>query len=130
MIQQNIYIENFNWQLSVYYDVTQKDVKNIISALNLLGASESIILEVGNRIHSFKPNVGFTYSNCYLRKSIIIICRATSFDEFLNSLTHENMHLCMHITEIDNISPYEETPCYLMGDLTQSEADIIKYYIC
>lgn len=130
MIQQDITIKNFDWQLSVYYDVTKKDVKNIISALNFLGASESIKLEVGGRVYKNIPNVGFTYSNCKERRSLIIICRTSSFDEFLNSLTHENMHLCMHISETDNISPYSETPCYLMGDLTQSEADIIKHYVC
>lgn len=130
MIQQDIYIRKFKWQLSVYYNVTCNDAKNIISALNFLKISESLKKEIGDVLEGCKENIGFTYSNCDMRNSIIVIGNTSSFDEFLNSLSHENMHLCMHIMETDDISPYGETPCYLIGELTQCEADIIKKFIC
>lgn len=130
MIERCFYISQYDWNITIFYDVTCEDAEEILNILNFFEISESLKKEVGVILYRCLPNVGFTYTNLFLHETIIVIGKASTFDEFLNTLTHENMHSVMHITEAYNISPYSEAPCYLLGDIIQHEANVIKNFIC
>ena len=130
MIERCFNISQYDWNITIFYDVTCEDTEEILSALNFLEISESLQKEVKDVLYRCLPNVGFTYTNLFLHETLIVIGKASSFDEFLNTLTHENMHSVMHIIEAHNISPYSEAPCYLLGDIIQHEAGAIKNFVC
>lgn len=130
MTQQSFYIDEYDWYVTVCYGVTCDDVKKVLEILNFFEIDESLQLKVEGILGKCLPNVGFTYTNVFLRETLVVIGYTASFDEFLNTLAHENMHCVMHITDSNGVSPYSEKPCYLLGDLIQSEADIIKNFIC
>ena len=130
MKAHQIYVDKYEWYVTVYYDVTCDDEKIIVPILNLLDISESFLEKVGENIRKCTPNTGFTYTNFNLNETIIIIGATSSFDEFLNSVTHETLHACVHIMEAYGISVYGEKVCYLIGDLIQAQSGIIKEFIC
>lgn len=123
-------MHSYDWHITICYNVNCNDVDNILHKLNFLEISESLKKEVKDILYSCLPNVGFTYTNFIFRETLIVIGETTSFDEFLNTLTHENMHAALHISEANDLSPYSESPCYLLGSLIQHESDIIKKFIC
>lgn len=130
MIIQDFYIPKYDWYVTVYYNTTCEDTKKILFHLNLLDCEESTIIKIEEKLKVCKPNTGMTYTSYDLKQSIIIISETTGFDEFLNTLTHENMHLSIHIMEYLGQDLTGEPPCYLMGYITQAQANIIKHYIC
>ncbi len=130
MIDRYFSIEKYNWNITVYYDVVCEDAEKILMVLNFFQIDKSLKEEVKKILYRCLPNVGFTYTNLFLHETIIVIGKTTSFDEFLNTLTHENMHAVMHITEANDISPYSEEPCYLLGELIQQESEVIKKFVC
>ena len=68
-------------------------------------------------LRDMKPNTAVTYSNTNRKKSIVIIGKTTSAEEFANSLIHERKHLESHICQEYNIDPYSEEAAYLSGDI-------------
>ena len=130
MIERFFHIKKYDWNVTIYYNATCDDAEEILNILNFFEINKSLKKEVGGILYRCLPNVGFTYTNTFLKETVIVIGQASSFDEFLNTLTHENMHSVMHITESYNISPYSEEPCYLLGELIQHEAGIIKKIVC
>lgn len=130
MIERNFYIDKYDWNITICYNVTCENTKEILNTLNFLEISESLKKEVEDVLYHCLPNVGFTYTNLFLHETLVIIGETSTFDEFLNTLTHENMHSVMHIIEAHDISPYSEAPCYLMGELIQHEAEVIKNFVC
>ena len=49
--------------------------------------------------------------------NLILIYKASSIGEFLNTFEHEKNHLEMHICEALDINPYSEEAADLSGDL-------------
>lgn len=130
MIVKDFYISKYDWYVTVYYNVTCEDLKKVIFHLNLLDCDKSTKQKIGANIKKCELNTGLTYTNYELRQSLMVISETSSFDEFLNTVTHENMHLSIHIMEYLKEDLTGETPCYLMGYITQAQADIIKYFVC
>lgn len=64
-------------------------------------------------------NTGFAYSSYHKRCSILVIHKATSVGEFINTFEHEKNHLEMHICEALDINPYSEEAAHMSGDLAQ-----------
>lgn len=130
MTVKSFYISKYDWYVTVYYDTTCADVKKILFHLNLLDCDESTKIKIRKSINTCQLNTGLTYTNYELRQSLIVISETSSFDEFLNTITHENMHLSIHIMECFDIDLTGEEPCYLMGYVTQAQSDVIKKHIC
>ena len=60
---------------------------------------------------------GFCYSNFANRCSVIVVHKASSIGEFINTFEHEKNHLEMHICEALDINPYSEEAAHFSGDL-------------
>ena len=62
-------------------------------------------------------DTGFIYSSFYKQFSLIVIHKASSVGEFVNTFVHEKNHLEMHICEALDINPYSEEAAILSGEL-------------
>jgi hypothetical protein len=73
---------------------------------------QKAFLNITTRINS-----GFikTFDN----KSIIVINKPTTIEEFINIYNHEKNHLEMHICDKFNIDPYSEEAADLSGKLAK-----------
>ena len=54
-----------------------------------------------------------------------VVYKATSFKEFVNTLSHEVAHICAHITRSFVIKLTEEEFCYMLGDLMAEVSELI-----
>lgn len=64
-------------------------------------------------------NSGFTFTNQEEHKSIIVINRPDSAEEFIDTYNHEKNHVEMHICKEFGIDPYSEKAAYLSGQLAK-----------
>lgn len=63
-------------------------------------------------------NTGLTYSNPHKKETVIVIGRATSAEEFVNSFSHEKWHACCHIIDYFGMRLDTEVAAYLVGDIS------------
>ena len=89
-----------------------------------LGCSGIPLEDACNLVLEGEANKGITYSNVDIRKTMVVIGRASSKAEYMNSLSHEMLHVVQHISEVFMVNMYGEEACYLLGGLVQ--AAIIK----
>lgn len=59
-------------------------------------------------------NIGLTYSNFKLGRTIMVISHTDDSAELINTLTHECYHFIQHIAKVNNITN-EETLALLTG---------------
>lgn len=71
-----------------------------------------------SRIENYE-NSGFTFTNQEEHKSIIVINRPDSAEEFIDTYNHEKNHVEMHICKEFGIDPYSEKAAYLSGQLAK-----------
>ena len=120
MIRQEIYLEKYDWNVIVCHVASHDDVDEAIDLLASIDCKGKPLMEAYNHISENSKNKGLTYSNVAKRTSVVLVCKATSEDEYINSLTHEMFHVVAHICNHLGIDMQGEEPCYLMGWLCQS----------
>ena len=113
-------MERYDWTVHVMYDVHAKDSMKVRMHLRDLGCSGIPLEDASNLVLEGEPNKGITYSNVDVRKSVVVIGRATSKAEYMNSLSHEMLHVVQHISDQFLINMYGEEACYLLGGLVQA----------
>ena len=74
-------------------------------------------------------DTGFIYSSFYKQRSIIVVHKASSVGEFVNTFVHEKNHLEMHICEALDINPYSEEAAILSGEIAMQIINQILYSI-
>ena len=130
MVVQNIYLEDWDWHVTVYYAVDTYYTDEILEELELIGCSWSELVKAENLLRSNQYNIGITYSNFKHKCSIVVIGLTTSAEEFQNTFDHEKGHLAMHISSALKIKPYGEEYQYLKGEIGQSMFKIAKRFLC
>ena len=120
MTENEIYLEKYDWTVHVMCNVHAKDAMKVRRRLRDLGCSGIPIEDACNLVLEGEPNKGITYSNVDVRKSVVIIGWTTSKEEYMNSLSHEMLHVVQHISEQFFINMYGEEACYLLGGLVQA----------
>ena len=73
---------------------------------------QQAFLNITTRIDS-----GFVKSSN--RKSVVVINKPTTLEEFINVFNHEKNHLEMHICDEFKINPYSEEAAELSGNLAK-----------
>ena len=124
MTEQEIYLGRYDWTVHVMYDVHSNDSMKVRRYLLDLGCTGISLEDACNLVLKGEPNKGITYSNVDTRKTVVVIGWTTSKAEYMNSLSHEMLHVVQHISEQFLINMYGEESCYLLGGLVQ--AAIIK----
>ena len=126
MIEQEIYLERFDWTIRVFYNVKDKDCSIIRKSLLKLGCKGEPLDDACNLIMENKPNKGITYSNIDKHQTVVSVGFTIEESEFVNSISHEMLHAVQHIAEKFSLNPKGEDVCYLIGSLMQA---VYLFYI-
>lgn len=126
------------WSCVFGFVINGYDAKALHLHLRECDAPQSVVERVSRNVYIDAEDTGFTYSNPDLRRSLVVIGRASSGAEFLNTFIHEVQHLTEDISRGLGLSMGEGT-AYLSGDIAFGLADIVcrlacddcrKNYIC
>lgn len=118
MIHYEVYFDKYRWSVEVFIILSRPDIAEIMSAVKRVGGSKEVIESAhANLMEDF--NSGFTYSSPKYRKSIMVVNRSSSMEQFINTYNHEKNHVEMHICEELGIDPYSEEAAYLSGNMAQ-----------
>lgn len=127
MTEQEIYLERYDWTVHVMYDVRSRDAMMVRRCLRDLGCSSIPLEDACNLVLGGEANKGITYSNVGVRKSVVVIGWSTSKGEYMNSLSHELLHVVQHIADAFLLDMQGEEVCYLMGGLMQASCEFINH---
>lgn len=118
-IRQHLDLNEYDWCITIYYTVDSSQRREIIEKLRELECDEDTLKAITSNLKKSGEDTGFTYSNYEKQCSIIVIHKASSVGEFINTFEHEKNHLEMHICEALDINPYSEEAAHMSGDLAQ-----------
>ena len=114
MTHFRVLFEKYDWDIEVCIIVENPNVQYILSRLEDLGCPDDVLHRATSRLVDYE-NSGFTYTNQDEHKSIIVINRPDSAEEFIDNYNHEKNHVEMHICKEFGIDPYSEKAAYLSG---------------
>ena len=128
-IRQHLKMDRVGWCITIYYTVNPKQKKEILDELKNMNCNEDTLQSITNNLEKAAEDTGFTYSSYDKRCSILVIHKASSIGEFINTFEHEKNHLEMHICEALDINPYSERAAILSGNLAQTILEEALYSI-
>lgn len=112
-------MDKFDWCINIYYTVNDAQKQEIVKELESLGCDNKTLASIKGNLDRAAEDTGFTYSSFSKRCSVVVIHKASSVGEFINTFEHEKNHLEMHICEALDINPYSEQAAHMSGDLAQ-----------
>lgn len=118
-MRQNFKIPKYNWGVIIYYTVNETEIKEIINMLEGLNCDSDTLESITINLNNSYLDTGFAYSSFDAQCSIIVIHKASSIGEFINTFEHEKNHLEIHICEALDINPYSEEAAHLSGNIAQ-----------
>lgn len=118
-VRQNLRIDRYGWDIYIYYTVDEGQKSEILTRMYEMGCDGKVLTSIRKNLESSEEDTGFTYTNYSKRCSILVIHKASSIGEFINTFEHERNHLEMHICEALDINPYSEEAAYMSGDIAQ-----------
>lgn len=118
------------WDILFLFSFDANDLESILDALFWAKAPDSIIQQVSENVLDDEWNEGFTFSNPSLRRTVFATSEATTGPEMLNTIVHEIIHICQHISLEDGIDPFSERFAYLGGDISSTVSDITCVLSC
>lgn len=130
LLAQEFYLEDFYWNVKVFYIVDTIPIDYILDELSQIGCSNPDLEMAELVLNNKAKDKGLTYSNLIERESIIIIGETSCPAEFQHTFDHEKIHLAMHIAKYFHINPYSEDLAYLVGDIGLQMFPIAKKFLC
>ena len=130
MIVQDIYLEDYDWSIRVYYAVHEYFISNILIDLLDIDCDEESFFKIKGLMETGNDNIGFTYTNTEMGASLMLIGKTNSSDEFQDTFDHEKGHLVMHISSALGIDPYSEEYQYLAGEVGKRMFKVAKKFLC
>ena len=127
---QRIYLTEWDWECTIFYDATWRNVPDVLPELRRIGCERRHFFTAKAALMSGEPNRGFTISSHRNRASVMVIANTTSYEQFQNTFDHEKGHLARHICQADDIDPYGEEAQYIAGEIGQKMWRVAKEYIC
>ena len=118
-LRQQFKIRKYDWDVVMYYTVDEKQKTEIVTELKELQPDKETFEKLERNLMNSELDTGFIYSSFYKKFSLIVIHKASSIGEFVNTFEHEKNHLEMHICEALDINPYSEKAAHMSGDLAQ-----------
>lgn len=117
--RQHLRLDKYKWDITLYYTVDTDQRKEIVAMLEGRGIDPETFEGLKRNLEKSTEDTGFTYSNFEKQYSIVVVHKASSIGEFINTFEHEKNHLEMHICEALDINPYSEEAAHMSGDLAQ-----------
>lgn len=130
MIGQRFYIDKYDWQVMVLYEVGSDSADIVIGMLESICDDNKILDAAYESLSNGKPNTGFTYSDYDKHRSFMVIGKTTSIRETINTIVHEANHLKSHIATEFDIDEKGEEVCYLIGSIVGSMYNVFRKFIC
>lgn len=130
MLVQNIYLEDYDWCVKIFYAVSTYYIGEILGELESIGCNNKELEKAEDILSTGDYNIGLTYSSLLRRCSVIVIGLTTSPAEFQNTFDHEKGHLAMHISQELKIDPFSEEYQYLVGEIGLQMFSVAKYFLC
>ena len=114
MLHYNVYFRPYDWEIEVYILFKDCYINKIIDSLQQCSSSEiqQAFLNLTTRVDS-----GLIKS--FDRKSVVVINKPSTLEDFVNVYNHEKNHLEMHICEEFDIDPHSEEAAELSGELSK-----------
>ena len=126
-MKQQFKVNKYGWWVTIYYTIDDEQKSEVIECLEKMGCDRKTLESIKSNLDRASIDTGFTYSNFEQQKSILVVHKASSIGEFLNTFEHERNHLEMHICEALDINPYSEEAAHFSGDLAQQ---ILEEALC
>lgn len=128
MIIQTFRLDDYNWNVKIFYDAFYEDLECIAQCLHRVGCDPENINDVKYLLQEY--NSGFTYSSLEDHISVIIIGRANNSKQFNSTADHEKGHLAMHIAQALDLDPLDEEIQYLLGTIGELMFPVLRTFIC
>lgn len=128
-LRQQFKIEKYDWNVVIYYTVDESQKTEITTELKELQPNKETYEKLERNLMNSELDTGFIYSSFYKKFSLIVIHKASSIGEFVNTFVHEKNHLEMHICEALDINPYSEEAAILSGELAMQILNEALYNI-
>lgn len=116
-LRQQFKIRKYDWDVVLYYTVDETQKTEIVTELKELQPDKETFNKLERNLMNAELDTGFIYSSFYKQFSIIVIHKASSVGEFVNTFVHEKNHLEMHMCEALDINPYSEEAAILSGEI-------------
>lgn len=130
MIGQKFYIDKYDWQVVVLYEVSYNNKDYVINMLKQICEDDELVEKAKANLNLRTYNTGFTYSDLDKQRSLIVIGKTTSGRELVNTIVHEANHLKSHIATAYNIDEKGEEVCYLIGGIVRTMFKVFSKIIC
>ena len=125
-----LYISKYDWTVTAFFDADAGDMRRVLEELSGMGCPELTIARVEHNLRRDQMDTGFTYSNRAQRCSVMLVGKASSPAEFLNSYTHELRHLVDDIAYTSFLPMRGEGVGYLAGELSWEYWNEIRDLLC
>ena len=129
MRTSRIYIPQYSWNVTAFFDVSAEDEDEIVKELQFIRCPGTTVERVEGNLRRGRLDTGFTYSNRLMRESVMVVGRASSPREFLNSYVHELRHLVDDIAVTSFIPMRGEGVGYLCGELSWEWWEDIRHFL-
>ena len=117
MIKQKIHLDNYDWDITMYYAIHGYYVDEIVQNLVDIGIRGRKLEKARRLLEGGKINTGLTYVKN--GKAVCVIGKASSAAQYADSIQHEVMHLAVFISIAEGIPLESEEVCYIGGELAR-----------
>lgn len=117
MIKQTIHLDNYGWDITMYYAVHGYYVDEIMDSLVDIGIRDGKLKSALDLLSEGKVNTGLTYVKD--GKAVCVIGKASSAAQYADSIQHEIMHLAIFIAMAEGIPLEKEEVCYIGGEIAR-----------
>jgi len=114
-----------DWIVDFLFAERKYDIDGIIACLYDAGAPDNKIQQALDLMDSCQYNCGFTFSNPYNRRGVVLFGPVDSAPQFLNTFVHEIRHFTDNIASYYDYPLDSESAAYLSGDTAMALADAV-----
>ena len=124
MIKQKIHLDNYDWDITMYYAIHGYYVDEIVQNLVDIGFRGEMLRKARKLLEEGNVNTGLTYVKN--GKAVCVIGKASSAAQYADSIQHEIMHLAVFISMAEDIPLDSEETCYIGGEIARKAWDKTK----
>ncbi len=117
MIRQKIHLDRYDWDITMYYAIHGYYVDEIIDNLVDIGIRGDRLEKARRLLEEGDINTGLTFVKN--GKAVCVIGKASSANQYADSIQHEIMHLAVFISIAEGIPLESEEVCYIGGEIAR-----------
>lgn len=130
MIRVDVHIPDFEYDVHCFFSVTKYWVDEIMKELFFLDIDGRNAKRAYDNLSSGMLDTGLCFANPEERAAVIVVAKASSAAEFINSVSHENHHLASYVAKQFGLDPTGEEVAYFAGELIREQFPYIKHLMC